>query len=55
MTLTLAAILVLGAQTSKVDLVVALRKNVLHDGDHYGNLVTCMRIKGLVPPSTEGQ
>jgi uncharacterized damage-inducible protein DinB len=29
--------------------------NVIHDGEHYGNLVTYMRIKGLVPPSTEGQ
>ena len=32
-----------------------LWKNVLHDGEHYGNLVTYLRIKGLVPPSTEGQ
>ena len=29
--------------------------NTLHDTSHYGNLVTYMRIKGLVPPSTEGQ
>ncbi len=29
--------------------------NVAHDGEHYGNLVTYLRIKGLVPPSTEGQ
>jgi uncharacterized damage-inducible protein DinB len=27
----------------------------IHDTSHYGNLVTYMRIKGLVPPSTEGQ
>jgi uncharacterized damage-inducible protein DinB len=32
-----------------------LWSNVIHDGEHYGNLVTYMRIKGLVPPSTEGQ
>ncbi len=32
-----------------------LWQNVLHDGEHYGNIVTYMRIKGLVPPSTEGQ
>jgi len=32
-----------------------LWKKVLHDGEHYGNLVTYLRIKGLVPPSTEGQ
>jgi uncharacterized damage-inducible protein DinB len=29
--------------------------NTVHDTSHYGNLVTYMRIKGLVPPSTEGQ
>jgi uncharacterized damage-inducible protein DinB len=29
--------------------------NTVHDNSHYGNLVTYMRIKGLVPPSTEGQ
>ena len=34
--------------------VTLLWKNVLHDGEHYGNLVTYLRIKGLVPPSTEG-
>lgn len=29
--------------------------NTIHNNSHYGNLVTYMRIKGLVPPSTEGQ
>jgi uncharacterized damage-inducible protein DinB len=29
--------------------------NTVHDESHYGNLVTYLRIKGLVPPSTEGQ
>lgn len=29
--------------------------NTIHDNQHYGNLVTYLRIKGLVPPSTEGQ
>jgi hypothetical protein len=24
-----------------------------HDFEHYGNLVTYMRIKGIVPPSSE--
>jgi uncharacterized damage-inducible protein DinB len=28
--------------------------NTVHDNSHYGNLVTYLRIKGLVPPSTEG-
>lgn len=26
---------------------------VSHDNEHYGNLVTYMRLKGIVPPSTE--
>jgi len=30
-----------------------LISNVAHDNEHYGNLVTYMRIKGYVPPSTE--
>ena len=29
--------------------------NTAHNSEHYGNLVTYLRIKGLVPPSTEGQ
>lgn len=31
----------------------ALMGNTLHDMEHYGNLVTYMRIKGVVPPSSE--
>jgi uncharacterized damage-inducible protein DinB len=31
-----------------------LWSNTVHLASHYGNLVTYMRIKGLVPPSTEG-
>jgi uncharacterized damage-inducible protein DinB len=27
--------------------------NVTHDQEHYGNLVTYLRLKGLVPPSSE--
>jgi uncharacterized damage-inducible protein DinB len=27
--------------------------NVSHDNEHYGNMVTYMRIKGIVPPSSE--
>ena len=30
-----------------------LMSNVAHDNEHYGNLVTMMRLKGMVPPSTE--
>jgi uncharacterized damage-inducible protein DinB len=29
--------------------------NTAHIMEHYGNLVTYMRIKGIVPPSSEGQ
>ena len=28
--------------------------NVTHDSEHYGNIVTYMREKGLVPPSSQG-
>jgi len=28
--------------------------NVAHDNEHYGNMVTYLRIKGLVPPSSQG-
>ncbi|MBI3680399.1 MAG: hypothetical protein HY235_08380 [Acidobacteria bacterium] len=27
--------------------------NTSHNNEHYGNIVTYMRIKGLVPPSSE--
>jgi uncharacterized damage-inducible protein DinB len=27
--------------------------NVTHDGEHYGNLVTYLRMKGIVPPSSK--
>ena len=27
--------------------------NIAHDNEHYGNIATYMRLKGLVPPSTE--
>jgi uncharacterized damage-inducible protein DinB len=30
-----------------------LEFNVAHDNEHYGNIVTYMRLKGLVPPSSE--
>jgi uncharacterized damage-inducible protein DinB len=32
-----------------------LNFNVAHDFEHYGNLVTYLRIKGLVPPSSQKQ
>ena len=38
-------------QRSKLSI---LWRNTIHNESHYGNLVTYLRIKGLVPPSTEG-
>ena len=32
-----------------------LDMNVSHNMEHYGNMVTYLRIKGLVPPSSQGQ
>ncbi len=32
-----------------------LNFNAFHDMEHYGNLVTYMRMKGIVPPSSEGR
>jgi uncharacterized damage-inducible protein DinB len=31
-----------------------LALNVTHDNEHYGNFITYLRIKGLVPPSSQG-
>ena len=33
--------------------LVVLNFNVAHNNEHYGNMVTYMRIKGIVPPSSE--
>ncbi|MDP9176287.1 MAG: DinB family protein [Gemmatimonadota bacterium] len=33
--------------------LAALVTNTTHDGEHYGNIVTYMRIKGMVPPSSQ--
>jgi len=32
----------------------AITLNLQHNGEHYGNLVTYMRIKGMIPPSSQG-
>ena len=40
-----------GAQQSRL---TALTFNTAHTYEHYGNLVTYMRLKGLVPPSSGG-
>jgi uncharacterized damage-inducible protein DinB len=31
----------------------ALFANATHDSEHYGNIVTYMRIKGMIPPSSQ--
>jgi uncharacterized damage-inducible protein DinB len=41
-----------GQQRTKLSI---LDFNVAHSFEHYGNLVTYMRINGVVPPSSEGQ
>ena len=37
-------------QRSKMN---ALTMNAIHDWEHYGNIVTYMRLKGMVPPSSQ--
>jgi uncharacterized damage-inducible protein DinB len=41
-----------GSKSMKLRL---LWMNIVHDESHYGNIVTYLRMKGIVPPSTEGQ
>ena len=45
-----AAIDVFGEKSSKVG---ALALNAVHDGEHYGNIVTYMRMQGKIPPSSK--
>ena len=44
-----AAIQLFGNASTKFG---ALSLNVMHDGEHYGNIITYMRMKGMVPPSS---
>jgi uncharacterized damage-inducible protein DinB len=39
-----------GSSGSKLSVLV---QNAAHDAEHYGNLVTYLRIKGMVPPSSQ--
>jgi len=41
-----------GGDTRKRDVLTV---NNMHTVEHYGNIVTYMRIKGMVPPSSQGQ
>ncbi len=38
--------------TSRTRLYV-LMMNATHDGEHYGNIITYMRMRGMVPPSSQ--
>jgi uncharacterized damage-inducible protein DinB len=42
-----------GANATQIPRAAILAANTSHGNEHYGNLVTYMRINGLVPPSTE--
>ena len=37
----------------KVPRYNALALNAVHNGEHYGNIITYMRMKGMVPPSSQ--
>ena len=53
-----ALIIVCGAtQFRAFDLakLTILSLNTAHTDEHYGNMVTYMRLKGLVPPTSESQ
>jgi uncharacterized damage-inducible protein DinB len=39
---------------SPASIAYALTLNASHDWEHYGNLVTYMRMLGMVPPSSQG-
>lgn len=39
----------------KITKLGAMDYNIVHSMEHYGNLVTYMRLKGIVPPSSESQ
>jgi uncharacterized damage-inducible protein DinB len=41
-----------GRQTTKLGV---LNFNTMHDNEMYGNMVAYLRIKGIVPPSSEGR
>jgi uncharacterized damage-inducible protein DinB len=45
------ALTVFGTQATRL---YALEFNMGHDFEHYGNIVTYLRLKGLVPPSSQG-
>jgi uncharacterized damage-inducible protein DinB len=55
MTDATAAEMIPGFGGAKLTRLSLLDFNVAHTMEHYGNLVTYMRIQGIVPPSSESQ
>lgn len=47
---TLGTVELFGRPQSRL---AVLNLNAAHNGEHYGNIVTYMRIKGMVPPSSQ--
>jgi uncharacterized damage-inducible protein DinB len=47
------AVTVVNMFGQKITKVGAMDANTSHTNEHYGNLVTYMRLKGIVPPSSE--
>lgn len=45
------AIKLFGSDATRMD---ALVLNATHNAEHYGNLITYLRINGMVPPSSQG-
>ena len=43
----------MGGRKSQTPRMTRLIMNVIHNNEHYGNIVTYMRIKSIVPPSSE--
>ena len=46
-----AAATIFGQRTTRMGVLV---QNAAHNAEHYGNIVTYLRIKGMVPPSSQG-
>lgn len=44
-----------GANQRQMARVIQLTQAIVHGNEHYGNLVTYMRMKGIVPPSSTPQ
>lgn len=47
---TAAAVEMFGSPSTRFG---ALALNAIHDGEHYGNIITYMRMRGMVPPSSK--